>query len=168
MVFNFGDKVIEFKVGEFGDDLDIDKILKIDYGNLMAEILTYPVVVNRFGLLAAEMDNVVKQSKIDLEVFEAKQKNRIRDEWDGSKKPTVDEVESELISNVKHIAKRRTYNNLIRDKEYLYTIYSAAKDKSEKLNKLSLSIRTGDFDESMIQSQLNKVYFNIKKGRIAD
>lgn len=166
MVFTFGDDVIEFNVGEFEDDLDLDKLLKIDYSNLMAEILTFPVVVNRLGLLAAQMDNEVKQSKLNLEVFEAKQKARIREEWEGAKKPTNDEIDSLLMTNVKVIAKKKMLNDLTRDKEYLYTIYSSAKDKSEKLNKLSLTIKVGDVDDQIIQSQLNKVYFRIKQGRM--
>lgn len=168
LIFNFGDRVVEFKVGQFEDDLDLDKILKIDYGNLFAEIVTFPIVVNRFGLLAAEMDNLVRDAKADLAVFEAKKKNEIRDNWDGPKKPTVDEVESELLISVKHQAKSKLYSKLIKEKEFMYTIYQSAKDKSEKLNKLSLSIRTGDVDEQIIQNQLNSVYFKIKKGRISD
>lgn len=165
MIFNFGERVISFKVGDFEEDLDLDKLLKIDYSNLFAEIVTFPVVVNRLGLLAAEMDNLVKNAKLNLDVFEAKERNRIRSNWEGAKKPTIDEVDSSLICNPKYILKTKNYNELIRDKEYLYVVYQSAKDKSEKLNKLSLQIKPGDMDESIIQNQINKVYFKIKNGR---
>jgi hypothetical protein len=166
--FNFGDKVVEFQYDDFEDELDLDKLLKIDYSNLFAEILTFPVVVNRLGILAAKMDNKVQEAKIDLAVYEAKKKNKIRDEWEGVKKPTIDEVDSALVIDVKYILKKKLYFKVIQDKEILYSVYMSAKDKSEKLNKLSLSIKTGDINEHIIQSQLNKVYFKMQQGKITD
>lgn len=166
LIFTLGEKVIKFRVGEFDKNLDLDSLLRIDYQNLIAEILTFPVVVNRLGILAAQMDNKVSEAKIDLSVFEAKAKNKIRDEWEGGKKPTINEVDDALIENIEYIKKKKKYFKVIQNKEIFYSVYQSAKDKSEKLNKLSLTLRHGDIDEAVIQSQLNRVYFNIKNGAI--
>lgn len=166
LIFTLGEKVIKFRVGEFDKNLDLDSLLRIDYQNLIAEILTFPVVVNRLGILAAQMDNQVSEAKIDLSVFEAKAKNKIRDEWEGGKKPTINEVDDTLIEDAEYIKKKKKYFKVIQNKEIFYSVYQSAKDKSEKLNKLSLTLRHGDIDEAVIQSQLNRVYFNIKNGAI--
>ena len=171
MVFNIGDKVIKFQVGEF-DDIDIDKILKIDYSNLLGELVTFPVVVNRFGLLAADMDNEFQQAKLELSIYEAKRKNELREELETSdekgkvKRPTVDEVESALTVDKVWAVKKKKMNRIMKEKEYMYSIYQSARDKSNKLDKLSMTLKSGDMTEHMIQTQLNNVYFKIKEGRI--
>lgn len=171
LIFTIGEKVVKFTVGDF-DDIEVDKILKIDYANLMAELITFPVVVNRFGLMAADMDNEVQEAKLDLTIMEAKLKNKYRDslttsdEKGKAKKPTIDEVESALILDKVWQAKKKKFHRIQKEKEFMYSIYLSAKDKSAKLDKLSMSLRVGDVDESMIQKQLNNVYFKIKEGRI--
>jgi phosphoenolpyruvate-protein kinase (PTS system EI component) len=169
--FTIGDKVLIFKVQEF-DDLDLDKLLRIDYDNLVAELVTFPVVVNKLGLLAVDMDNELQESKLDLSIFEAKRKKELREELETSdekgkmKKPTIDEVDSALLSDPKWKVKKKVFLKIQKEKEYMYTIYQSAKDKSNKLDKLSMTLRTGDIDDKIIQQQLNNVYFKIKDGRI--
>ena len=171
LIFNIGEKVVKFSVGEF-NDLDIDTILKIDYTNLIAEMITFPVVVNRIGLLAADMDNELQQVKLDLLIYEAKRKNELRDNLSSSddkgkvKNPTIDEVNSALYLDKIWKVKKTKLNRIEKEKEYMYSIYTSAKDKSNKLDKLSLTIKSGDVDHTMIQKQLNSVYFKIKDGLI--
>ncbi len=168
LTFTIGEKVIRFSVGEFNEQMDIDKLLKIDYSNLFAEILTFPLVVNRFGLLAADMDNQVKICKLNLSIFEAKLKNKIREEWfeKNKKKATVAEVEDQMTLDKKYKIKLTKYYTVLKEKEYIYTIYLSAKDKSNKLDKLSLSLRPGDMDEKIIQKQMNNIHFTIKNATI--
>lgn len=169
--FTVGDKVLLFKIQEF-DDLDLDKLLRIDYDNLVAELVTFPVVVNKLGLLAVDMDNELQEAKLDLSIFEAKRKKELREELETSdekgkmKKPTIDEVDSALLSDPKWKVKKKVFLKVQKEKEYMYTIYQSAKDKSNKLDKLSMTLRPGDVDDKIIQQQLNNVYFKIKDGRI--
>lgn len=168
LVFTIGDRVIGFTVSEF-DDLDIDKLLRIDYENLVAEILTFPVVVNKLGLLCADMDNLFQESKLDLSIYEAKTKEKIRqdiEEEKGGKRPTIDEIDTQLtLDKIWKLKKKKLYKTQ-KEKEYMYSIYNAARDKSSKLDKLSLTVRAGDIDDKIIQGQLNNIYFKIKDGII--
>jgi len=169
--FTMGDNVIQFKLDDFEDNMDIDKLLKIDYSNLMAELITFPVVVNRFGLLAAEMDGLVQESKLDLSIYEAKAKERIRNAFDADderKRYTIAEVDDALTMDKIWQKKKQKFNRVTKEKEFMYTIYQSAKDKSHKLDKLSMTLKFGDMDDQILQSQLNKVYFKIKKGTITD
>lgn len=173
LTLTFGEKVISFKFEEFDDNLDIDKLLKIDYENLVAEILTFPVVVNKLGLLAADMDNELQQAKLNLAIYEAKRKNELREElqqYDDNGKPKrapgVDEVESAMQIEAKWKIMKKKIFKADKEKEYIYSVYSSAKDKSNKLDKLSLTVKTGDIDDKIIQKQLNNVYFKMKDGKI--
>ena len=169
--FTMGDNVVQFRLDDFDDNMDLDKLLKIDYSNLMAELITFPVVVNRLGLLAAEMDSIVQETKLDLSIYEAKAKERIRNAFESDpdkKRYTIAEVDDALLMDKIWKKKKQTFNRVTKEKEYMYTIYQSAKDKSNKLDKLSMTLRQGDMDEQILQSQLNKVYFKIKKGTITD
>ena len=174
LIFNLGDKVVKFTVQDFAKNVEIDKLLKIDYGNLVAELVTFPVVVNKLGLLAAQMDNQVQISKLNLSITEAKLKEKIRkkltfiDDKNKRKNPTISEVEGAMITNKLWIKKKTDYITTIKEKEYMYSFYESAKDKSRKLDKLSLTLKTGDIDMKIIQRQLNNVYFKIKDGFIKD
>jgi hypothetical protein len=171
LLFTIGDKVVKFKVGDF-NDIDIDKILKIDYANLVAELITFPVVVNKLGLLAADMDNEFQQAKLNLLIYESKRKNELRDHLASSdekgkvKNPTVDEVNSALYLDKIWKAKKIKVNAVEKEKEYMYSIYLSAKDKSNKLDKLSMTLRAGDVDLEIIQKQMNNIYFKIKDGLV--
>ena len=167
LVCNLGDKVIKFKIGEFDNELDIDKLLKIDYNNVIAEILTFPVMVNRFGALAADMSNIYHEKKIDLSIFEAKEREKIRQELsDEGEKITIGVVDDRLMKSVKYRAKKKLVYKAEKEKEYLYSIYFAAKDKSTKLDKLSMSLRRDDFDELTVQRQMNNINYRIQEGKI--
>lgn len=161
--FTIGDRVVLFRVEDF-NDLDLDKLLRIDYENLVAELVTFPVVVNRLGLLCADMDNEFQQAKLELSIYEAKASDKIRN--GSEKKLTIAEVESALTQDKIWKVKKQKMLRIQKEKEYMYSVYSAAKDKSNKLDKLSLTIRTGDIDDKIIQRQLNNVYFKIKEGAI--
>lgn len=165
---SLGSKVIRFKVGEFDENMDLDSILRIDYSNIIAEILTFPVIVNRLGVLATEMDNLVQEKELDVTIYKSKAKIRIREELEleNDKKPTVSEIEDRMRSEAKYKLKKRMLFKLIKEKEYMYKAYLSAKDKSHKLDRLSMSLTKDEFDESSIQKQMNRIHYKIQKGKI--
>ena len=98
---NFGDKIIKFSFEDFNEEIDLDEILKIDYSNLIAELVTFPVVVNKIGILRAEIENKLRVEKMNFKIRESKLKNQTRERLleDNEKKPTIPEVEDALIVN---------------------------------------------------------------------
>ena len=48
-----GDKVYQLQFDDFDEEMDIDNLLRIDHSNLVGEMVTFPVFVNRFGNLLA-------------------------------------------------------------------------------------------------------------------
>ena len=83
------------KFDEFDEDVDIDALLRIDYSNLLGEMITFPTVVAKFGNMLAEAESQVNEKKLDLDVCEAKLKEHYRNELmdkSGGKSPTVDQL----------------------------------------------------------------------------
>ena len=145
---------------KFDDEMDIDALLKIDYSNLLGEIITFPVIVNRFGNLLAEMESQIAEKKLTLEIYEAKTKERLRillTTQANGKAPSVDALNTAVTLDKGYQAMRRSFNETIKNKEYIQSTFWSAKDKSGKLDKLSLTIQNGDINESLIESKVNNV-----------
>ena len=139
-------------------------MLKIDYSNIFGEIITIPVLVNRIGLLVAEMRHYVKDSKIRLDMKEAEVRKLFRNKrsTDNLKNPTVQEVEDHLTLDpvVKNMRLK-----LIRsewDLEKLDSIYNAAKDKSYKLNNLSKNLTPQEFEKELVEGTVNGLMIKLK------
>lgn len=144
----------------FDEDVDIDSLLKIDYSNIIGELVTFPVILNRFGILLAEAESQVAETKLNMDVYEAKTKERLRielAEQNNGKAPTVEALNNAVVSNKAYQAMKRKYIEVVKTRDYINSIFWAVKDKSEKLNKLSLSIQPGDLSDSVIEGRVNNV-----------
>jgi len=149
---------------EFNEEVDIDSLLKIDYSNLIGEIITFPVIVNRFGKLLADMEAQVSEKKLNVDIFEAKVKERLRVEitnQKGGKAATVDELNSAIMLDKGFQAMKKSFIETQKNRDYIQSVFWSSKDKSGKLDKLSMSMQTGDITDDMIQGKVNNI--TIKK-----
>ena len=165
-LIQIGDKTYKLLFDDFDEDVDIDSLLKIDYSNLIGEMTTFPVILNRFGILLAEAESQVAETKLNMDVYEAKTKEKLRvelAEQNNGKAPTVEALNNAVVSNKAYQAMKRKYIEVVKTRDYINSIFWAVKDKSEKINKLSLSIQPGDLSDSIIEGKVNSVL--IKKTR---
>ena len=159
-VIQVGETTYKLLFDDFDEDMDIDSLLKIDYSNIIGELVTFPVIVNRFGNLLAEAESKVSESKLNLEVFEAKTKERLRNELaeaNGGKNPTVEALNNALLMNKAYQSLRRQFIEIQKTRDYVTSIFWSAKDKSGKLDKLSLTVQNGDIPDSVIEGRVNNV-----------
>lgn len=159
-LITIGNRTYKLLFDGFDEDMDIDSLLKIDYSNLIGELITFPVIVNRFGNLLAEAESQVAEAKLNLEVFEAKTKEKLRTELaaeNNGKAPTVEALNNAVVSNKAYQAMRKKYIEVQKTRDYINSIFWSAKDKSEKLNKLSLTIQQGELTDSVIEGRVNNV-----------
>ena len=68
---------IDHGVGDIGldTDIDIDDLIKIDYHNILGEILTFSVIMNRIGNFRAEMEELMEEAKVEVEIKKASRKH---------------------------------------------------------------------------------------------
>lgn len=167
-IISVGNKQYVLSIKEFGDeeDVDIDDFLKIDYSNIIGEIITFPIILNRLGILLADTEARVAEKKMSLEIMEAKLSEKYRNELfeDNKKKPTVDEVKNAVILDKIYQGFRKSYIEAIKNKDYVNSIYWGAKDKSGKLDKLSTSI-SGDVSDYLIEGKVNSIKIS-RKGNL--
>ena len=129
-------------------DVDLDKLLRIDYSNILPEKITFPPVVTRFGVLLSKSEMKLREEEINYKIWKAKERESIRSKWDNDKdrpvvrgaKFTKDEVEDELIKSKKYKIKKYKINKLIYEKEVINSLYWGAKTKLDRLNSISIDI----------------------------
>lgn len=160
-----GDQLYTLSYQEFDDEVDIDELLTIDYSNLIGEMVTFPIIVNRIGLLLADAESKLSETKLNRDVMEAKVKERLRKELleKNGKAPTIDMVNDSMIQDAGYQAVYRKYIDAQKTRDYISSLFWSAKDKSSKLDKLSLTIQAGDVDEKLIEGTVNRV--TIKKSK---
>lgn len=141
-----GEKVIVVKYKDTLEEIDIDKILKIDQTRLQLELITFPVIIGKVGFAVAELKNKIKELEIDFEIWVAKTRESIRDQVredikDSGKKYTADDVKIEQESLLKQdglfSVKQKKISKAYRDLGYLESILWSCKDKQSNLKILS-------------------------------
>lgn len=162
---SIGDKVFRLISDDFDEDIDVDTLLKIDYSNLLGELITFPVIVNKFGRLLADCESKVSEDKLNLDIFESKLKEKLRIELqdEKGKAPTVDALNNAVLSNVGYQALRKKMIKTQKTRDYVNSVFWSAKDKSAKLDKLSLSVNNTDLNENIIEGKINGVM--VKKNK---
>lgn len=169
-IVKIGDKTYTLLIKAFDDDVEVDDLLQIDYSNLIGELVTFPVIVNRIGIMLAEAESAVSEKKLNLEVFEAKMKERLRTQLaeTNGKAPTVEALNNAVLQEPSYQAMRRGLINAQKTRDYLNSVFWSAKDKSNKLDRLSLTIQAGDIPEEVLEGRVNSVILRRSKKLIED
>lgn len=161
-IVTIGGDTYKLLFDDFDEEVDIDSLLKIDYSNLIGEIVTFPVILNRFGLLLAEAESQVAETKLNLDVFEAKTKERLRvelAEQNNGKSPTVEALNNAVTSNKAYRAMKRKLIEVTKTRDYINSVFWAVKDKSDKISSL---IKQSDItlESEVMTDRLNGVLIN--------
>lgn len=165
LVVELKDKTIILKVLPFDPDINVDEILRIDYHNIMGEILTFQVIFNRIGNIKAEMQNIVSRAKLDLEVFEAQLYEEYKNKLAASGKATVKDIEAAILRDHRLSIKKKDFFEKVKNFEYCDSLYWSAQNKSSALLKMADKLRPEEFSGELLQDIVNGVM--IKQSRKA-
>lgn len=174
-------KTLVISYRQFTEEFDVEDVLRIDIQRLAIEMITFPVVINRLSILLADANNSVKAAELDLEIFLAQRRDYWRtwliDNREAGEKLTVDDMkfkqEYRLKSEPAYKIKHQVLNNAIKARDYVNSLFWAAKDKSEKMNFLASQLRGGKtleelVDEGFLKGQMNGVVIKVGKPLIED
>lgn len=157
-----GGHIVQLTMPEFReiDKYDMEKLIRIDERNIELEILTFPLVLSRLGLILA-------QAKYETNMAEFKMKSekyRLKKEYRTTlSKPTNDSVDESAYGDPDYLEAYKNYIMAQKVEGEVDAIYWAAKDKSDKLNDLLKKLKP---DEIMLQhttEEFNTVKFRVIK-----
>lgn len=148
-------KELVFRFKGFDDEVEVEDLLKIDYSCLFYEMTTFPVLLNRMGLLLADCEHSVRMSEMTLKVFEKKLRNKVRIgfEEDG-KKWIKDMIDDAVDKDLSYVAKLTRHYDVIKQRDYVNSVFWSMKNKSELLVKLSMTIKQGDIETFLIEDSM--------------
>lgn len=177
-----GSKTITFRTKEFDDEIDIDSLLQVDYYNIIGDLITFPVVFNRISILKAEAEDLVDQVKLDLDILIAQRWDHYRlslvyDEEivtssgkrTGTMKkirPTEGTIESHISKDELVIEKKQLLLNCKRTAKIIDGLYWAAKSKDKKLEVISAKIKPEDYENEILEGEINTVLIKVSKALI--
>lgn len=160
----FGDKVITLNLNSIStQEIDVDEITKIQYHNVIGEILTISNLVNKVAILKAEQEEVVSLVKLDLNILESKLGEKARedlsetDDKGKAKKPTIAEVDGYVNKSQIFIDGKK---KLIQEEKflgYVEALLYAVKDKSRKLETISSKIHPDEFSAEITEGVINGI-----------
>jgi len=162
LVINLPTKTVKLILPEFDCDMDVDDILKIDYSNIIGEMLTFPVIMNRIGVLRAEQEDVVRKAKLKLEIIEAQLKqhyykalmvsktvgtgNKITEKLQS---PSADQVSARVIQDKTYQDQYDYYSARQKDLSLLESWYWAAKSKDDNLKRISAHLKPEEYEKDI-------------------
>lgn len=167
-----GDKIITIRWDDFDDDIEVADILRIDYSNITGELITFPLIINRLGMLRSEADAIVNQKKLDMDVIKARRRRFYRGNGyieknaQGIKKLkslTKDEVDDLVTIDEEYKSAGSDHLDAIRKYNNVDSLYWAAKSKDTKLKVFE---RNGfvveDHLEDIVDKTINGIPMTIK------
>lgn len=164
IVIELKNKMVVLQILPFDTDIDVDGILKIDYHNIMGEILTFNVLFNRIANLKAEMENIVSVAKMDMEVFEAQLwKEKRKALLNAAEKATEAMIDAEVKGDARYVTKKTAYFDKVKNLSYMDSLYWAAQNKSGLLKSLSDKLRPEEFMGDLLSDTINGVMIKCTK-----
>ena len=163
-IVKVGDKTYTLLIKAFDDEIEIDDLLRIDYSNLIGEMVTFPVIVNRIGIMLAEAESAVSERKLNLEVFEAKTKERLRIKIaeENGKAPTVEALNNAVLQEPAYQSMRKSLINAQKTRDYLNSVFWSSKDKSDKISALMRNYEIGE-EVDLSEQRINNVLIKKKE-----
>lgn len=162
LTLKFNDDLV-IKVKPFSDEIDIDKLLVTNPKKIAVEILIFPTLLNKLGLMLEDFKNKQKERQIDFEAYEALKTEKIRKEYNEMKslgeRLTQDDIKigskADLLSDPGYKTRQKLLLKAEKEVGYVSSIYWAAKEKSENIRKLGDKLRPEDFDIEYLEGEIH-------------
>jgi hypothetical protein len=145
---------------ENNQEVDLNRLLFIDYMNLSAEVATFSIVYSSIGFLVADLRREVVKAELELKIFKSKAKKEFReDAIDRKKRTTIDEADDYMRSLPEYRIKNLQHIEYKHRLETIESLYWASKSKDDKLQKLSSTISSQDFTNDLMNTSVKEINF---------
>jgi hypothetical protein len=151
--------------------INVDDLTKIDVGNIYGDAVTISAAVNRIGLIKAEVEGIMAETRLDYKIYEGTFKAKLRKQAannagfytirigneDVKIKATEKALETSFETDEGWIALRKKYIKAEKNFNSLSSLYWACQDKSRKLNSLVSGVTPQEFVGEMIEGKINGI-----------
>jgi len=161
-------KLVTFIMNSLEGEVDVDQLTSIDPSNLYGEAVTVPALLNQIGTLKAQSEKILSEKKLELDVFEADLRQRIRKEaaTTGSKL-TENAVNEMVIIDHGFQIKKKNMITANYNFELVESLWWGVKSKDMKLNNLIKGVTPEEFLNEIVEGKINNMTIK-KHGSITD
>lgn len=152
------DKFYSLIINELPEEINIEEYLKIDVGNIVGELLTFPTFLNQISNLKSDIETFVNEKHLQLEIFKANLEKEYKiSRSSNSLKTTVADVESYLTTHPEVIKKSEEYIKYQEQLSKITGFYWSAQKKGEILLKVSDRLTSEEFNLDILTKSVNNV-----------
>jgi len=153
-----GSKLITLTFNDFEEEVDIDKMLSIDHGNLYGEAVTVSAFLNQVGILKAQAERSYSEKKLEAEVFEAELRQRIRKESTETAQKITEAGLNEMVSvDGGYKVKKKNVTTAKYNLDIVDSIFWSVKSKDQKLNNLIKGVTPIELYNELIEGTVNNI-----------
>lgn len=161
-------RLVTLSFEQFDTDIDMNDITHIHYENIYSEMVTISTLLNKIGLLKADVSNVVADHDLELAVLKAERSEFYRKELtvkqeyvrkEGYKviEPGNTEIENAVYLDPAFKIKKKENIRLHKQKEYVESLYWSVRSKDEKLNSLMKGVTPAEFQGGILEGTINTI-----------
>lgn len=168
---HIGNKPIILEHGNLDGIINVDDLTTINTSNIYGEAVTISAAVNRIGLLKAEVEGLMAETKLEYKIYEGKFKAKLRkqavnnsgfytmrvDNEDVKVKLTEKSLDTSFEIDEGWIKLKRKFIKAEKNFNALSSLYWACQDKSRKLNGLISGTTPKEFVAGMIEGKINGI-----------
>ncbi len=168
---HIGNKPIVLEHQDIAGNINVDDLTIINTGNIYGEMVTMSPAVNQIGLLRAEVEKTVADSKLELKFYEGKFKEKLRkqaannsgyytirvDNEDVRVKISEKALESSFETDKQWYELKQAHITAERNFNALSALYWACQDKCRKLNALVAGTTPQEFVNGIVAGKLNGI-----------
>jgi hypothetical protein len=168
---NVGGQEITLYHDNMDSSINVDDLTKIDVGNIYGDAVTISAAVNRIGLIKAEVEALVGETKLEYKIYEGQFKAKLRKQAannagfytirigndDVKIKATEKALETCFETDEKWIELKKAFITAEKNFNSLSSLYWACQDKSRKLNTLVNGVTPSEFVSEMIEGKINGI-----------
>ncbi len=168
---NVGGQEITLYHDNMDSSINVDDLTKIDVGNIYGDAVTISAAVNRIGLIKAEVEALVGETKLEYKIYEGQFKAKLRkqaannggfytiriDNDDVKIKATEKALETSFETDERWIELKKAFITAEKNFNSLSSLYWACQDKSRKLNTLVNGVTPSEFVSEMIEGKINGI-----------
>ena len=168
---NVGGQEITLYHDNMDSSINVDDLTKIDVGNIYGDAVTISAAVNRIGLIKAEVEALVGETKLEYKIYEGQFKAKLRkqaannggfytiriDNDDVKIKATEKALETSFETDERWIELKKAFITAEKNFNSLSSLYWTCQDKSRKLNTLVNGVTPSEFVSEMIEGKINGI-----------
>jgi len=159
--FSLNGQVVSMNYDFSTDGLDIDDILRIDHGNILGELLTFPSLIGKVNMMCADAENAYLQAKLDSRITEAillkKYKELLKDQ-----KPTQAYLEAEIHTSEEYVESQEALLATMHILNTMNKFSEACMQKARKLDSITGFVNKTEAE--IAEGTINKIKVRTYKG----